>query len=282
MAEKIRKEYLDISDVLEEMQIGEIVIWILSLGGLSEENLAEMNQCCDADRQEKTARIKSEQKRKQSIGAGYLLYLLKKKFGIDSEIIYLPNGKPVFKEDQGIQFSISHSGEWAALAYGAHPLGVDIEYVRKAAKGVARHFFTKEECEEVLNMEGADRERSDRERSDRERSDKEKPDKEKPDKEKPDKEKPDKGKSDKEKPDKEESDKKESERDDAFFRIWTGKEAIVKAAGTGLRISPGSFSVLPGEVQLAENRYALSGKPVEINGQKLWVSVAWELCGKDR
>ena len=32
-----------------------------------------------------------------------------------------------------------------------------------------------------------------------------------------------------------------------FFRIWTLKEAILKAAGCGLRVSPERFAVEPGQ-----------------------------------
>jgi 4'-phosphopantetheinyl transferase len=38
----------------------------------------------------------------------------------------------------------------------------------------------------------------------------------------------------------------EAARVDAFFRIWTAKEAILKAAGLGLRLSPERFAVEPG------------------------------------
>ena len=44
-----------------------------------------------------------------------------------------------------------------------------------------------------------------------------------------------------------------TERDDAFLRAWTRKEACLKAVGTGLRVSPASLDVGPGEgaVQLS-------------------------------
>ena len=32
-----------------------------------------------------------------------------------------------------------------------------------------------------------------------------------------------------------------------FYRLWTGKESIMKAVGKGLAMAPGSFSVLPAE-----------------------------------
>lgn len=206
---------------ITEIPAGETVIWLLALQKISDECFAAMYECCDMGRKEKTDRIGPGLKKKQSIGAGYLLYVLKKKFSLTSEIRILPGGKPVFKDEKGICFSISHSGNWAALAYGRQPLGLDIEYVRAAREKVAQRFFTKEEYEEVIGKEGA-------------------------------------------------------ERDSAFFRIWTGKEAIVKAAGAGLKIPPESFSVLSDPVGLLNKSYRLFQTETETDGERLWISAARE------
>lgn len=35
--------------------------------------------------------------------------------------------------------------------------------------------------------------------------------------------------------------------DEAFYRLWTGKESIMKALGLGFQLAPESFEVLPGQ-----------------------------------
>lgn len=206
---------------ITKMPLGGAAVWILSLRDIPESSFYEMYTCCDAQRKEKINAIKADLRRRQSIGAGYLLYLLKRKFFVDSEIVVLPDGKLVFEKEKGLWFNISHSGEWAAIAYGKRPLGLDIEYVRETREEVARRFFTKEEYGETIKREGA-------------------------------------------------------ERDSFFFRVWTGKEAVVKAAGVGLKVSPDGFCILPGRVSLLGKSYRLSGKSMELQGRELWVSIAQE------
>lgn len=50
------------------------------------------------------------------------------------------------------------------------------------------------------------------------------------------------------------------ERDDAFFRIWTRKEAVVKAAGLSVATHSREAEVLPGGPMLHEGTSALSGE----------------------
>ncbi len=206
---------------ITEMPLDGATVWILSLRDIPENSFYAMYTCCDAKRKEKIDAIKADLRRRQSIGAGYLLCLLKQKFSVDSEIVALPDGKLVFEKEKGLWFNISHSGEWAAIAYGKRPLGLDIEYVRETREKVARRFFTKEEYAETINREGIGR-------------------------------------------------------DSFFFRVWTGKEAVVKAAGVGFKVSPDGFCILPGRVSLLGKSYRLSGKSIELQGRELWVSIAQE------
>lgn len=43
----------------------------------------------------------------------------------------------------------------------------------------------------------------------------------------------------------------------AFYRLWTGKESIMKATGSGLSMDPGSFSLCPAE----DGQYLVFGRP---------------------
>lgn len=205
--------------IIREYTINNITIWLLLLDKLSEEDIREMYVCCSEARRERADRIKQELKRLQSVGAGYLLYLLKRKFVIDEEPVILPEGKPVFQRNAGLHFSISHAGKAVVLAFGEKQLGVDVEYVKQANLKVAKRFFRQEEYEYLLAKE-------------------------------------------------------ETERADVFCRMWTGKEAVVKAAGAGLSMPLGSFSVLEEVTDCAGNVYELCRRKVAEGGQTLWISAA--------
>ena len=58
---------------------------------------------------------------------------------------------------------------------------------------------------------------------------------------------------------------KEQDNPDAFFKLWTVKEAIVKADGRGFGISPHSFSVLPVE----DSEHIIDGKSWHLIWQQL-------------
>lgn len=227
------QEYLEKRGILTEHMLGESTVWLLRLQDLTGEEYAEMYFRLSGERQKKADGIRAEWKRKQSVGAGYLLYLLKKRFSIEEEPVVLPGGKPAFPGNGEIFFNLSHSGKYAGLAYGKRNLGLDMESVKRADLRVAKRFFRKEEYEYLASLEdgaGAD----------------------------------------------------------AFCRIWTGKEAVLKAAGKGISASLDGFSVLGGaldasgtedlcvetEISRGEDRYGLCQRRLTEKGTLLWVSVA--------
>lgn len=205
--------------IVREFAINNITAWLLLLEQLSEENLREMYDCCGGERREKLGGIKAELKRRQSVGAGYLLYLLKRKFGIAEDPFILPGGKPVFRENAEIHFNISHAGGTVVLGFGDRPLGVDIEYVKGANLKMAKRFFRPEEYEYLLTQE-------------------------------------------------------EAAQADAFCRLWTGKEAVVKAAGTGLTMPLDSFCVLGERAECSGKIYELCRRKVTEGGKTMWISAA--------
>jgi len=206
-------------NVIKEYTIENITLWILSLEEASETDLEEMYALCSRQRREKSDRIKPGMKRNQSIGAGYLLYLLKERFSITKEPVILPGGKPVFQEDEAVHFSISHSRGTVLLAFGDRPLGADIEYVKKPGLKIAERFFTKQEHGGLLELD-------------------------------------------------------EEGQKDAFCRIWAGKEAVVKAAGSGLSTSLNRFSVLEETAEFSGERYELYRQKFMAKGQSAWICVA--------
>ena len=204
---------------IREYSLGESTLWLLSLETVEEAEFIRMYACCSRKRQEAADRIRSDLKRRQSVGAGYLLSCLKERFSIGEEPVILSAGKPVFPEKCGVHFNISHSGGYVVLAYGKAPLGVDIESVRRADCKVAKRFFREEEYRYVNGLE-------------------------------------------------------EAGQADAFCKVWTGKEAVVKASGEGLSVPLDSFSVLGETVACAGNLYQLYQQKLTEPGQSFWVSVA--------
>lgn len=207
------------NSIIKEYIIENITVWLLFPGEISETEFAKMYGLCSRERREKVDRIKPDIKKRESVGAGYLLTLLKERFSIEEEPVILAGGKPVFAGNTSLQFSISHSRGTVMLAFGKRPLGADIEYVKKTNIKVAKRFFTEEEYDWIAGKKG-------------------------------------------------------EEQNDVFCRIWTGKEAVVKAAGGGLSLPLDEFSVLEKNVELFGKRYELHQRKLETEGQSLWISVA--------
>lgn len=202
-----------------EYSLGDITLWLLCLEEISEADFARMYACCSKERRAAADRIKADLKRKQSVGTGYLLFRLRKRFSIEVEPVVMPNGKPVFPEHAGVHFNLSHSGAYAALAFGNTPLGLDVECVKQANLKMAKRFFAKEEYECLAEAD-------------------------------------------------------ETEQADIFTKLWTGKEAVVKASGAGLCVPLSGFSVIGEIVEFKEKRYELYRQKIAENGQTLWISAA--------
>ena len=100
-------------------------------------------------RREKIDRIKPEGERRRSLGAGLLLKKACEEYGIPGEDGYLLTGeygKPAFAARPEVQFSLSHSGEYAACVVAGCEAGCDIETVKPFRWLVAKRVFTEEEC----------------------------------------------------------------------------------------------------------------------------------------
>ncbi len=58
-----------------------------------------------------------------------------------------PHGKPFLPEAPDLQYSLSHSGRWAAIAWGDTPVGLDVETIApRRAEALARRFAPAEQA----------------------------------------------------------------------------------------------------------------------------------------
>ena len=111
------------------------VLDIAPLRGREREALALLSE----ERREKALRIRPEDARLRSIGAGLLLH----EAGIAPPFSYGEHGKPYIPG--GVHFSLSHSGELAALAVCEEtPVGLDAEVIAPVRRAAARALTSEE------------------------------------------------------------------------------------------------------------------------------------------
>ena len=90
-------------------------------------------------RREKALRRRSETPRLQSVGAGLLL---RRFFGPEDPAV-LPGGKPYYPGKQ--PFSLTHSGELAAIALAESDVGLDAQAVAPVSEAVKRRVLDERE-----------------------------------------------------------------------------------------------------------------------------------------
>lgn len=111
----------------------------------------------DKKRWEKIASIKQEADKKRSYASFYLLQKMCKRINIVNPVYgYQINGKPYLLNEEVVAFNISHSGDYAVLAYQKknEPLGIDIQQIRPMRNGMERRvLFEGESMPEGLEQE---------------------------------------------------------------------------------------------------------------------------------
>lgn len=95
-------------------------------------------------------RFRFEADKVRSLAAGVLLQREIEAKGLTDrcEIKTGEHGKPYLEGEEVFHFSISHAGEYVALAFDAEPVGIDIEKVDLREK-VAKRFYSAREQEEI-------------------------------------------------------------------------------------------------------------------------------------
>ena len=68
---------------------------------------------------------------------------------------YTPEGKPQFVD--GPEFSISHCKEAIAVAVDEHPIGIDVESIRKVSSSLMEYTMNEQECALIRSSAEPDR-----------------------------------------------------------------------------------------------------------------------------
>ncbi len=125
-------------------------------------------------RREAVDRLNNKKARLASMATGLLLQeLVDKELGVKPVQLVVrkgEQGKPYIEEYPDFHFNISHSGDMVAIAYGASPVGIDIEHIRCRENDlkVAKRCFTEEEYRFIteedyeLDTEGISRSKEER------------------------------------------------------------------------------------------------------------------------
>jgi 4'-phosphopantetheinyl transferase len=115
------------------------IVAITELAGRQEQGLALLPPA----RRARVLRYLREEDRLRCLAGGLLMRHL---LGVreDGQIMEGPYGKPLLT-GKGPQFNLSHAGEYAVLAVGNRPGGVDIERTQRMKPLAAKHCMTPEE-----------------------------------------------------------------------------------------------------------------------------------------
>lgn len=111
------------------------VLKLAPLRGRMDEAMARLS----AQRRARAERLRREEARRQSVGAGLLLAF----FYPGRETVLLERGKPAVPGAR--EFSLSHNGELAVIARADVPVGADVQRLGRVSEALRRRVLTPEE-----------------------------------------------------------------------------------------------------------------------------------------
>ena len=137
-----------------------IIVRVEDASYRTEEVLHQRYDRLSEQRQNKVRKCKQTSRKIESIMAGFALEDELQKLGISHpyEYYFDEDGKPWLKNDDEIDFSITHSKPVVAVAIGRQDLGVDIEHITEQMSAemseqntrLARRFFLEEEYQWIM------------------------------------------------------------------------------------------------------------------------------------
>lgn len=133
-----------------------MIISICNITELSDNALSEWFSQMSTERKEAVKKLKTPHKQKQKIAADYICRKAISEFCKIApqkiEFNVSEYGKP-FAKDLNVNFSISHSGDYAICAVSDKKIGIDIEKIREINPKSASKFACKNEEEYIFAHE---------------------------------------------------------------------------------------------------------------------------------
>lgn len=123
-------------------------LYFIKTTSISDETIVKYLDFLGDNRRQKVLSLSGSQAQAGSFGLGLLLIWLQRHYNLSADDIYFDKfNKPAIKNDQ-FYISLSHSGNYAALAQAKTPLGLDIQhnlgyldYIEKAQFSTADQKF---------------------------------------------------------------------------------------------------------------------------------------------
>ena len=121
---------------------------VYAVSDATEEELALWLTECSEEKRQRLLQMRREEDRRRSLCADHLArQMLSERCGIPRDHLQIlrdERGKP-FAKDSGLQFNLSHAGNFAACAVDTAPVGIDIEVPRPLRPSLCRKVCTAEE-----------------------------------------------------------------------------------------------------------------------------------------
>ena len=128
-----------------------------NIASFSEEEYDKCLQLMEKNRLEKVLKTSHEQTRRMSVFAEWKAKnLIAETLNIplsEVDFCYSEKGKPYLKDGE-FHFSISHSGEWAAVALAPDPVGIDIEIIKPINSRLKRRICNDDDLVFLSQTEG--------------------------------------------------------------------------------------------------------------------------------
>ena len=119
-----------------------IQVLYVNISQASEEDYRRLYERASQERRERADRYLRREDALRCVTAEALLRYATGR--TDLSVAHTPEGKPYLTDAPDFHFSLTHSGDYVAIAYGPSPVGVDIEQIRHDGirPGIAQRFFT--------------------------------------------------------------------------------------------------------------------------------------------